>query len=298
MRLWQAISLVLLLGFLPLSAAQAKKPPQNAPVAPVVVPQLVPALRPISATYDVYVGGLHLVVAKIWFEEQGSSYHAVVRAETRGMWARLFPWHTVLDSYGRIIGDRFEPQEFFTRDEWGHKPKVTKLHFDGKGDVVPEFDPPEHDLNREIVTVEQRYRSLDPSTALLQMLAHIAISKSCAMPVAVFDGKRRFDIIGHDAGKDVVDGEDYGVYSGPARLCEADFKMISGEWKDREHAHFWQKSETEAGRDPFHIWLASPAADLPEIPVRLESGSIAGLVVVHLSAWTYVSSDEIKSQMP
>ncbi len=302
MRLLRIIPLTLLLLLLPLSAAQAKKPHHHAHPAvtspPVVEPQLIPAVPPIVTTYDVYVGGLHLIQARIWFEEQGNKYHSIVRAQTRGIWARLFPWNTVLDSYGHIVGDRFEPQEFFTRDDWGHKPKITKLHFDPVGGVVPEFDPPSHDENREIVTLEQRRHALDPVTALLQMLAHVSVQKSCATPVPVFDGKRRFDITGHDAGEGVTNGEDYGVYTGVARLCDASFTMISGEWKDREHARFWKKSETEEGREPFHIWLAALAPDLPKMPVRLESGSIAGLVVVHLSAWGYVSADEIKAQMP
>ena len=300
MRLHQVIPLALLLICLPLTAAQAKKPHHrvSSPSPPTVQPQLIPSLPPLFTTYDVYVGGLYLVQSKVWFEEQGNHYHVIVRAQTRGIWGRFFPWNSVLDSYGRIVGDRFEPQEFFTRDDWAHKPKITKLHFDGTGGVVPEFDPPSHDENREIVTLDQRHNALDPVTALLQMLAHVAVEKSCAIPVPVFDGKRRFDITGRDAGTDVTNGEDYGVYSGQARLCDADFKMISGEWKDREHARFWQKSETEQGREPFRIWLASLAPDLPEIPVRLESGSIAGLVVVHLSSWKYVSADEIKAQMP
>jgi hypothetical protein len=296
MRLFQTIPLILVLVALPLAAAQAKKAPRPKTPAPVVAPPLIPVLPPLFTTYDVYVGGLHLVEANVWFEEQGSTYHALVKAQTRGVWARLFPWHTVLDSYGRIAGDQLKPQEFFTRDEWGHKPKTTKLHFDGNGGVVAEFDPPNHDENREIVTPEQRRDALDPITALLQMLAHVAVQKSCALPVPVFDGKRRFDITGRDAGDALTDAEDYGVYSGAARLCDADFKMIAGEWKDGEHARFWKKSETEEGRDPFQIWLASVAPGLPEIPVRLESGSIAGLVVVHLSVWKYTTGEEIRAQ--
>ncbi|MDR3424024.1 MAG: DUF3108 domain-containing protein [Alphaproteobacteria bacterium] len=294
----QAVTLALMLAVLPLASAQAKKPRHHAPPAAAAepAPSQIPVLPPLVATYDVYVGGFHIVTSQVWFEEQGNAYHALVKAQTRGIWSKLFPWHTVLDAHGRINGEQLEPQEFFTRDEWGHKPKITRLHYDGKGGVTAEFDPPNDDKNREIVTPEQRLHSLDPVTALLQMLAHVMVDNSCGIPVPVFDGKRRFDITGKDAGYDQIDGEGYGVYSGKARLCTADFKMISGEWKDREHARFWQKTETEAGRDPFQIWLAPPAQGLPEMPVRLESGSIAGLVVVHLSSWCYASEGEIKAE--
>jgi hypothetical protein len=289
---WKKFLLVLALLVLPLTA-QAKMPHHVD-----VDAQLLPVLPPLYTKYDVYVGGIHLVEARIWFEEEKGAYRSVVRANTYGIWGKFFPWNTVLDSYGKIKTDHFVPREFYTRDEWNHKPKITKLHFDKTGNVTPEFDPPSHDENREIVTDEQKIGSLDPVTALLQMLAHVAVDKSCAIPVPVFDGKRRFDITGRDEGFDDNESEDYGVYSGKARLCGADFRMISGEWKDGEHARFWKKTESEPGREPFHIWLASIAPDLPEIPVRLESGSIAGLVVVHLSEWHYASDAEIKAQLP
>jgi len=291
--------LAVLAVVLPLSPAEAQKPRlRSSRTAARTEPTKIPILPPILTTYDIYVGGFHLVSSSIWFEELNDVYHVVVKAGTRGIWGRLFPWNTVLDARGAIKGDSLKPKEFFTRDEWDRKPKVTKLHFDRTGDVVPEFDPPNRDQNREIVTSEQRKGSLDPVTALLQMLAHVAVDKTCAIPVPVFDGKRRFDIKGRDVGEDYTDGDDYGVYSGNARLCAADFTMISGDWKDREHARFWKKTETESGREPFQIWLASPAQGIPELPVRLETGSIAGLVVVHLSSWRYATPEEIKAQNP
>lgn len=272
-----------LLGAFP---AQAKK----------LKPSEIPVLPPILTTYDVYVGGLHLITSHIWFEQQKNAYHVVVKAKTRGLWGRFLPWNTVLDARGDINGKYLEPKAFYTRDEWKRKPKITTLKFDGRGDVVPDFDPPNTDKNREIVTPEQRKGALDPASALLQMLAHVAIDQSCAVPVPVFDGKRRFDITGRDVGFHTTQSDGYGVYNGRARLCAADFEMISGEWKDREQARFWQKTPTERGREPFLIWLASPAVGLPELPVRMESGSIAGLIVVHLSSWRYATEEEVGAQ--
>ncbi len=292
MRFVQVILVSFLAVMLPLVAhAKAAK-------YPVAEVQILPVLPPVETTYDIYVGGLHLVTAHIWFEEQGNVFHTIVRAQDLGLLARFLPWNTILESYGRIKGDHFEPKEFFTRDEWNHKPKITKLHFNAKGDITPEFIPPSGPENREEVTLEQRIGSLDPVTALLQMLAHVAVDNSCAIPVPVFDGKRRFDIVGRDDGNDTLNEPDYEAYSGKARQCAADFKMISGEWKDAEHARFWKKTESEAGREPFHIWLASPAKGMPEIPVRMETGSIAGLVVIHLTSWHYVSAADIKAQAP
>ncbi|HEU0118726.1 MAG TPA: DUF3108 domain-containing protein [Alphaproteobacteria bacterium] len=265
-----------------------------APAMAADVPGRIPNVPPIVATYDIYVGGIHLVTADILFQEEKGKYHSRVNAQTYGFWHRALPWETVLDSRGKIVKDKFVPLEFYSRDVWKGKPKVTKLHFK-KDDVVPEFDPPSHDENREIVTQDQRHGSLDPVTALLQMLAHVAVNHDCNVTVPVFDGKRRFDVTGADDGDEEINEADYGIFKGDARTCDAGFKMISGEWNDRKPAKFWQKSDTEAGREPFHIWLGSVSPELPEMAVRMESGSVFGLIIVHLSNWRYATSAEIKS---
>lgn len=276
---------LLLLVVVPYAGAQAKphRPSQG-----------IPNLKPVVVTYDVYVGGVHFLTADVLFEEQKQKYHSIVKAHTYGFWYKMLPWDTRLDASGNIVGDHFVPVEFHTRDVFKNKPKTTRLVFDGKGNITPEFDPPSHDENRDSVTADQRRGALDPVTALLQMLASSAIQKNCAVTVPVFDGKRRFDIAATDSGMDTIDEEGYSVYKGPARICDATFNMVAGAWKEGEKSGFWKLNEKEAGREPFHIWLASLASELPEMPVRLESGSVWGLIVMHLSQWRYAGPDDLK----
>ena len=252
--------------------------------------QLIPVIPPVVVSYDIYVGGLHLMSADILFQEQRGQYHSHVKAHTAyGFWYNHLPWDTMLDAVGTIKKDRFIPSEFKTIDEWKHHPKETRLHFDVEGNVSPEFIPPSHDENREVVSEDRRRGSLDPVTAMLQLLAQVAVMGNCQATVAVFDGKRLFQISGHDEHMEDIDGENYGIYKGSARLCTADFEMQAGEWKEKDHIQngFWQLNGKERGREPFSIWLASPEAGLPELPVRMQSGSIWGLIVVHLSGWRY-----------
>jgi hypothetical protein len=265
------------------------------PINPHAQKSAIPKLPPVIVTYDVYVGGLHFLTADILFQEQGGKYRTHLHAHTAGYLYKVLKWDGDVSSQGKIKNDHFVPAEYLNQDVWRDKPKITKLDFDGKGGIKAEFNPPNNDQNRNAVTDEQKKGALDPATALLQMLAHVAVDNNCAMTVPVFDGKRRFDLTGQDKGLDNIDEKDYGAYSGPARECAVDFSMVAGEWKDREKNRFWEKSEGGEGRDAFHIWLASPAADLPELPVRLESASVWGNIMVHLTNWHYATSAEIKS---
>lgn len=276
---------VILLGLMP-GLALAK--PKSAPKV------LIPPVPPVVVTYDVYVGGVHLMTANVSFEERATNYRARVLGKSVGIWYKLFPWDTELKVTGKIRKDQFVPSEFYTRDVWGHKARATWLHFQKNGDVKPAFDPPNTDKNREEITFQQRRGSLDPVTGLLQLLAHVAVHNSCAVTVPIFEGRRRFDITGIDVGTEDVDEGDYSAFKGTARTCDTEFNMVAGEWKDRAPDRFWTRDKGEQGREPFHIWLGSLAPGLPEMAVRLESGSVWGLIVMHLSAWHYATPDEMK----
>jgi hypothetical protein len=281
--------LILLALLLALSPGLACAKTRHAPEPEM----LIPPIPPVVVTYNVYVGGINLMSADIAFVEQASRYRARVLGHTAGIWYKFFPWNTELKVEGKIREDQFVPTEFFTRDVWNEKPKSTWLHFQKNGDVKPAFDPPNDDKNRELITLEQRRGSLDPVTGLLQLLAHVAVYNSCATTVPIFEGKRRFDITGVDVGHEEIDEEGYSAFNGTARTCDADFTMVAGEWKDRAPDRFWKRDKDEDGREPFHIWLGTLAPDLPEMAVRLESGSVWGLIVMHLSAWHYATPEEV-----
>lgn len=250
---------------------------------------LIPAIKPIVATYDIYVGGFHLLTADILFEEDAHTYHAYMKGKTYGIWYSMFPWDTELNAKGQIKSDRFIPAEYATHDIWGKKSKTMKLHFGAK-DVTSEYDPPEQD--NKFLTPEQKEGSLDPITALLQMLAHVAIANDCNVTVPVFDGKRRFDVTATDTGTEYIDEEDYGVYKGYARVCDARFKAVAGEWTEKIKARFWKSGDKGEDREPFHVWLAQVAPGLPELAVRIETGSAWGDIIMHLTKWRLATPEE------
>jgi len=288
MRRFIALTFVLLL------LAGSTLPTHAQPASPHVGNSRIPKLPPVMTTYEVYVGGIHFLTAEILFQEEADKYKTHMHAHTAGYLYKLLKWDDNVSSSGRIKGSKLQPISYQSVDTWRDKPKTTELVFDGKGNIKANFDPPNTDKNRETVSDEQKQGALDPVTALLQMLAHVAVNQDCNVSVPVFDGKRRFDLNGEDKGVETVDEKDYGVYSGAARLCAVDFNMIAGEWKDREKNKFWEKENGEKGRDAFHIWLASLAPNVPELPVRLESESAWGPIIGHLANWHYATPEEIK----
>lgn len=257
-------------------------------------PPLIPALKPIQADYDVYVGGVHLLDAHFFFHEEPPKYHVTAHITTHGFWNWAFPWQADLFSDGHINGARFEPALHKNTSQWNEDSKTIRMRFNDKHQIMTEFVPHEEpDKNREIVTPEQTKGSLDPLSVVLQLLGDLAVNKSCAANEPAFDGKRRFDLISEDMGYGDTDPQGYGMYQGQARRCDVRFKMIAGKWLDREHSLFWQYMDGEKGHEPFRIWLATLAPELPELAVRAESPSVWGRIVVHLKSWRYATGPTV-----
>ena len=96
-------------------------------------------------------------------------------------------------------------------------------------------------------------------TALLQMLAAVAVHGNCNVTVPVFDGKRRFDITGADAGNQHIDAQGYGSFTGTARALRCRLHDDRGRMeRPPSPAASGRKAKPKQGRDPFHIWLAHP----------------------------------------
>ncbi len=81
----KSVFLFLFLALLPITA-QAKT--------------LLPQVKPIVLTYDIYVGGAHLLTAEALFQEAKTDYRMRFKGSAYGFWGKLFPWQTELDDKG------------------------------------------------------------------------------------------------------------------------------------------------------------------------------------------------------
>ncbi len=291
MRKTILVFLVMALGVSFAADADAKskaKPRARKQTAEQAMPSLLPALKPLIADYDVYVGGIHLIEAQFLFREEQNRFRINAHVQTRGFWGRMLPWYADLESGGRVEGSRFKPEIHKNVSTWKDETKIINMNYDKAQNIAVSFLPTETpSKNRNIVTEEAKRGALDPLSGILQLLGDLAVNKHCWGSEPLFDGRRRFDLVGEDKGYGMTDPDEYGMYKGMARRCDVHFQLVSGEWKDRERSRFWLHKDGTPGREPFEVWLAQLAPELPELAVRAESPSVWGRIVVHLKGWRY-----------
>lgn len=252
----------------------------------VTPPWKADAAEPMTATYRVHVGGVAVMDLTTRLELDDRSYRIEVTAQTGGFIGRLFPWQTVSRSDGSVTADRPVPAHHSQVSVFREKPRRVTLEYDARGDVTATVLPAPQDDDREPVSADLKRSTYDPLSGFLAMLRTTARGGGCTVTLPVFDGRRRYDMIFKDVGQRMVSASRYSIFSGSARQCRVSYRPVAGYTRSTPSGGFWQRDGDPSERPPVDLWLAPIVPDLPPLPVRMETDSDFGAVVVHLTGIT------------
>lgn len=156
--------------------------------------------------------------------------------------------------------------------------ETTSIAYDAAGVPTVTGDPDPSTEKREPISAAQLQEAQDPLSAGLALIMAAAAQGNCDAVAKVYDGRRRFNMVGKDLGEGKVRRNSFSPYSGPAMLCEITFKPIAGyrtNGKDRKN---FPKRMV--------IFLARTFEGGPLVPVRMEGDSDFGAIMVHMTSIT------------
>ncbi|WP_455183425.1 DUF3108 domain-containing protein [Azospirillum palustre] len=253
--------------------------------------------EPVKATYRVFVGGVTALDVTATLDVAGDRYRIAVSAVTGGTIGRLFSWRTDSESDGHVHGDDLRPDSHRQTSLLRGEPRNVTLTYGPQGDVSTSVTPPADKDDREPVPPDLQRGTLDPLTAVLDLLFAVGASEGCDRSLPVFDGRRRYDMVFSEVGRRIVDPSRYSIFSGVAQQCRVSYKPVAGYARSSSSGRFWQRNNP-ADRPPVNLWLAPVAAGSPPLPVRLETDSDFGSVVVHLTGVTPPAADRRAGTLP
>ncbi len=240
---------------------------------------------PVSLTYAVYGGGLHVVDATLKITETANRYNAHVTAATDGMLGRLAPWKANVNSQGWKPASGWSPQthEFVTH--WRDDSKAIIMNYDKKGNIteriVREQGKPD---DRQPADPKLAAGAMDLPTGILNFLRHRKEAKGCEGSFAVYDGRRRFQVVLAGQRDVTVPKSSYSVFRGPAISCTVEIKPDGGNWSKKNRGWFKiQEDSRKQGGLPRITMAALPGVGDWLVPVRLDVASPYGAFVMHLT---------------
>lgn len=238
--------------------------------------------EPFSVKYDVYFGGFHVLNAQANWEQNAKTYAIAAQAETQGFVGWLHPWKGNTSSQGRLDTGKVIPARHenwgTARDDAADGERLVHLTYDDAGNLTDSLVKPEQDWDeRHPLPDDAGVGTLDPLSVIAGLSQLLQREGRCEGSFAVFDGRKRYDLMVSDAGETQLEATDYSIYAGPARGCRLDYEMLGGHRIERN-------KYAETARERI-VWVARPAEGAPLVPVRLEIETAYGTLMGHLTGF-------------
>jgi Protein of unknown function (DUF3108) len=172
------------------------------------------------------LAGAHVAINRTVVEVTADRYAITTDAESRGLAAVLVPLASHSEVHGRLNAGLVQPQAY--RGEV-HRTGVdtrSRVDYAPDGTVTGYSTPPA--VTARPVTPALMRGTVDQLTALFMMERQLAARGSCAGNVAVFDGRRRYDLHFTDAAPEPMPASARQAAPAMAQVCHMRREAIAG----------------------------------------------------------------------
>ena len=236
----------------------------------VLVPGWALAADPsITLRYDVRYGPLRLMSMRVTTEVDATRYRSSTFMQTEGIIGTFFPWTSESEVVGVRDGTRLKPERHRTNGRYRNEERLVEIDYGPDGRVRSRVEPPPEDDWRTVVPQSLQDDTVDPLTASLH-----AAGGDCAGRLAVFDGRRRYDLKLTSLAPVELPPAPPRLYTGPTRRCRAQVEALAGFWR----------SDPRDSEEPTYLdyWLAVAREGLPPVPVYIELAGARGTLRIDL----------------
>ena len=248
-------------------------------ILPIIVFLVQPvgaASRDINLMYKVYVGGFHIADLDVDINLGIDAYKFNVRVQTIGMIGRMFPWWMKAYSRGQISDEGVIPIVAGQHNNWRGKDRYIDIKFHNRVASVDRIVPEPEIDDRDRVPIKLRTGVMDLTSAVIALIRDMDAGKPCRTEIAIFDGRRRYDLIAVPDGTAQLRSSGYSPYGGETVNCRLSVEKKAGFKKNDDTG--WNDRERSA-----RIWMAKAFTISPPVPVRLTMNSPIGSIIAHLT---------------
>jgi len=230
--------------------------------------------RQLTLDYSIFVGGFDSGRLRLIASANQSTYTLASKIRSEGLIDAIVGFRSRAQTGGEWKQHEIRPKSHSANNLWMGDKRHVKVIYDTNGPTHVEVDPLPMADDREPVPETMLSGTVDALSAALKLslLASQPDNDRCNGEVRIFDGRRRYNIVGGAIGPGQTKGP---VYSGPAYKCRVDLVRIAGHSRNP-----WSPRQNIEGGE---IWYAKLSPNWPNVPVRFESNIGMGFVVIYLT---------------
>ncbi len=241
----------------------------------LLLPTTVAAEQPVTLrlNYEAHLGGVRVLSVAALARFVAGAYDLEVASRTVGVVGWVGDWKGNSFTKGTVGEAGLRPSSHRADSVWRGEPRFVELTYAADRSVAIQAEPPAARDDREPVPEAQTRNTVDTLTAIMGLVRSFGAEGKCAGAYPAFDGRRRYDIAIEDAGEAVLEPSSYSAYAGPARKCRVTTRRVAGYWKGRGN---------DAPEQQGFVWMAPAVAGQSPVPVRAETETALGSLVLNL----------------
>jgi hypothetical protein len=240
----------------------------------------------VKVRYAMTLAGLPIGTARLEAAIRDDDYKLTASAKVGGILSLVSDGKGAATSSGRIASDRPVAAGYALNTISEDKQQIVRMALSPSRITDVEVRPPVPPrADRVPVRDEDMQGVMDPLSALLMPVSGgpaLLSAKACDRTLPVFDGAQRFDVTLSYSRMEKVRSE--AGYSGPALVCAARYKPISGYRAKRDQTRFMAENKD------LEVWLAPIEGTRVLAPWRIVVGTQIGRLVIE--AERFLKNDE------
>lgn len=240
-------------------------------LSPVAGRAAAPTAPELTLTYDVSVYGVRAMRWEVTLSRGADDYATQFQASASGLPSLISDVAIHARAGGRQSDGRIRPRSYASRYLEGDDARSVLIAYGPKGPIMTQARPPAQEDDREAVPQEALAGALDPLAGSYALLREVAEAGTCEGEVAIFDGRRLFQLSLRAA----ADADTGGSEAAETMQCRATLDKVAG-FKPRER-------RDNRFPDELLIELAPVGPDDDLLPVRITAEHHVGPVSITLA---------------
>lgn len=203
-----------------------------------------------------------------------TSYKVNSEVATAGIFDTLYPFKAVYSTTGKINKKELETTSYKYQSQSRFTKRTKELIYDNNGN--PLYRLSSKNNKQKKVSIDQKAdnkNTTDLQTIFAKLAKQYNEVKFCDSRMEVFDGKRRFDVIFKDEGKENLKPEKYFKFSGSATKCSMYIDKLNAKDDDllweltsERPIYFWIMDDTKS-KAPFIAKISVKETPLGKLDV-------------------------------
>ncbi len=233
----------------------------------------------LTASYTVNLVGFSLGTATLSGKFGPDAYSVQANAKLTGLAQAMASAKGAAQSSGNIRGGKLLPSGYATTSSNSRETRTVRMGMAAGNVRAVDISPPIQERPGRIPVQASHQRDvLDPLSALVFPVAGsgpIDGPSACNRKLPVFDGYTRFDITLRYSGTRAIQTRGY---SGPAIICKARYRPISGHRPGRKATQFM------IDNNKMEVWLVPLTKARVLAPYKIAVNTMAGMLTIQARA--------------